>query len=287
VAILPPEKEDDCTQVRVRVKYKDLIMHPTAQRALRPHWVRDLKKKFRLSVPVVAAVRYPRNGITQTLVVDGQHCSTAAKELGFGEEFVTMIIHTDVQSDKEAHDRFLDLNKRKGVSAIDTYRNEVGAEHPNIVEIEEVLANHGLHVGQGMTDGILRCPAVLVSVHRRIGQSDMNMLFHIIGGAWGYVTASLEGLIVEGLGQVILSCPGLNPKRMAERLKRVAPPTIIGAAKAQAMVKCRLAVAVAQVIIQQYNVGLKNDDNRLVFRVVSRGQEGAQRKREATGKAVM
>jgi hypothetical protein len=195
----PHSEGDEDTQIRIRVRYKDLIIHPTAQRKLEQSWVETLKKDFRPGVAVLRAVRYMRNGVMQTLVVDGQHSLRAAMELGLGEKYVTVIIHTEVQDDEQAHDLFLILDRKRKISAISKYRNQVGARYVAATEIETVLDAHGLKVQEGGGEGAIRCPAALFAIHRRLGMLPMNRLFQTVGEAWGYVESSLEGTILDGL----------------------------------------------------------------------------------------
>jgi hypothetical protein len=72
---------------------------------------------------------------------------------------------------------------------------------------------------------------------------------------------------------VIRSCGDrLDDKRMADRLRRYpgGPVNLLSTAKGFGTLNCRTSQMVAMLIVHQYNVGLRTDDKRLVFKVTSR-----------------
>ncbi len=245
----------------IKVRADSLTPHPLAQRNLVPAKINRLMQNLDLdAIGVLHVVEYEiKNKGKGLWIVDGQHRWDVLMKHGFGEWLVEVKIHLDVTDDARASDLFLKLNDRSPVSPFDKFKNGVIAGLPEAVGAQAVAKKYGLRIGPTGDDGQLACVSTLKKLWAVDEGGCLSRTLGVITASWGTRAEALEGKLIEGLGLVLSTFNGKidDPVVVKKLAKRQGGPSgLIGDAKGLvALRKTTLARAVAECVIEAYNVG--------------------------------
>jgi hypothetical protein len=237
----------------------DVVVDQVVQRSLDKNWVDRLVENWDDAKMGVPEVSRREKGDYAT---DGQHRLEALKALGRGNERFAMQVTPSEGREDEAK-RFISRNaENRRPHAIDIFRIQFVAGDPQVVAIQDVLAEHALHVDTGVTQrGVIACVSALRSVYRQGGSDLLDRTLTVIGDAWDGEPASWNGGIVKGVA-LILHKRGseVDMVDMSRKLGvNITPNRLIGKSRtlAEAWSKS-LALAVADVVLGIYNSGKRS-----------------------------
>jgi hypothetical protein len=242
----------------IKVKAKDLVVHPIVQRALLPGRVSHLVKSMDIdAIGVMHAVQYPINGVNNTWVIDGQHRLAALMEHDFGDLEIEVKIHLDCQDDARAAELFLLLNDRAKVSPYDSFLNEIKANNAAAIIINRTVRELGLEIARSKGDHRLSCISALKALYAEDHGRSLRDTISIITKAWGTESAALEGKIIEGVGIVVARYrTAIEYENLIQKLSSYPgrAAAFLGDAKAlSSMRRMPLTKCVAERVIETYN----------------------------------
>jgi hypothetical protein len=247
----------------IRVEVKNLKIHPSAQRLHSPAKVKALVEAFDLdAIGTIHAVECTIGGVHGIWVIDGQHRVLALLEIGFGEYPVDVYIHQDVQTEPQACDKFLKLNKRAQVNPFDTFLNEVHANHPASVGAMRCLEERKLAVARTTADGRLSCVRTLTALYNADEGKSLKLTLDTVLSAWGSIASAIEGKVIEGIGLVYRTYNGtVDQPTLVKKLAKYpgGPSALLGDAKGiRTHRNVALSRAVGECIVETYNVGRRS-----------------------------
>lgn len=247
----------------LRVRADELAVHPTAQRAIIKAHLKYLTEKLDFdALGTVHVVKYAIRGKTKMWIVDGQHRHQALIANGVGEWIVDVMLHEDITDDAGANKLFLKLNTRKGQTALERFRAAVRAGYPEETQIAKIVKRHELAIKPGTADRCIACVGTLVEIYGHDQGQTLDLTLCILRDAWGFISASLEGVIVNGLARVLI-----------EHARKIDMPVLVqklakypgGAAGLHGAAKGRLhyrrtsvSRCVIEIIIETYNSGRRS-----------------------------
>lgn len=187
-----------------RMKVRDLIEHPVVQRTIvRTTLQRIIDHMDLNALGVLHAVYYGRNGQdAKIMIVDGQHRLKALNQKGFHDLNVLVEVHYEVNDDAGAAALFLRLQNRSSIDTYSKFKIQCESGEPAAIGTVAVTKFNNLEVGSQCGDGKVACVASLMKLWN-VDQG--NVLSETLGtliAAWGPSASSLEGKLVEGLGNV-------------------------------------------------------------------------------------
>jgi hypothetical protein len=242
----------------IKVKARELVVHPIVQRQFLPHRHNHLVKEMDLdAIGVLHAAQYPINGITQIWIIDGQHRLSALMEHDFGDLEVEVKIHLDCQDDARAAELFLMLNDRAKVSPYDSFLNEIKANKADAIVINRIARELGLEIARSKGDHRLACISVMKTLYQEDHGRSLKDTIMIITRAWGTEGAALEGKLIEGIGLVVSRYrTAIEYEALIGKLSSYPgrAAAFLGDAKAlSGMRRIPLAKCVAEKVIETYN----------------------------------
>jgi hypothetical protein len=242
----------------IKVKAKDLMVHPIVQRALLPGRVSHLVKKMDIdAIGVMHAVQYPINGVTNIWVIDGQHRLAALMEHDFGDLEIEVKIHLDCHNDARAAELFLLLNDRAKVSPYDAFLNEIKASQADAIIINRIARELGLEIARSKGDHRLACISVLKALYAEDHGRSLKDTINVVIKSWGTEAAALEGKIIEGVGMVVSRYrTAIEYETLIAKLSSYPgrAAAFLGDAKAlSGMRRVPLSKCVAEKVIETYN----------------------------------
>jgi hypothetical protein len=249
----------------VYIAAEDLKPHPSAQRRLSPAQVKRIMNDLDLdAIGTIHVVEID----DQTWIVDGQHRWSALMRHGFGDWKVRCEIHEDATDHARASALFLRLNNRALVGVFDRWQNEVQAGDPIAVGAKKVAESFGLRVALQKGDGIIACVAALKRIYAIDDGATLKDVLGILADAYGLTSDATEGKLLDGLAVVSSKFNGtLDRPTLTKKLAKYpgGAPSLIGDAKGLLrMRRCSMANAIAEVVIETYNVG-RRSENRLTL----------------------
>jgi hypothetical protein len=231
------------------------------QRARRPGWEATEAKRFDPIALGVFHVSRRRRATT----IDGKTYSPGLYLIdGLGRFWlcqtanyskpVDAMVYENLTIKAEA-ELFLQLNRKTNHRPLDTFRIAVVAGEPREVAINEILARHGLAVGDAARSGQVRAVRSLANVYS-LGGAALNLALGVIVNSWGSAGTSFDGAILEGVGKVCAAHPKLDIRGLSERLARVPNGAVGCKLKAEGYRSIKggsLADACAAFVIDHYN----------------------------------
>lgn len=247
----------------IYVAANDLKPHPSAQRRLSPAQVKRIMADLDLdAIGTVHIVEIDG----QLWIVDGQHRWSALMRHGLGEWKVRCEVHEDATDHARASALFLRLNNRALVGVFDRWLNEIQAGDPIATGTQKIVEGRGLRIALQTGDGIIACVAALKRIYALDNGETLKDVLDILSGAYGLTPASVEGKLIEGLALVSSKFNGtIDRQILAKKLAKYpgGASSLIGDAKGlMRMRRATMSRAVAEVILETYNVG-RRSENRL------------------------
>lgn len=225
--------------------------------------VERIKKDFNPNAVGVIDVSRRKDG--QVVVLDGMHRVQAIKELTDGAGTILCKVHEGLTLQEEAA-MFLDLNMGDRPTSIDKYRVSVVKGDPVATAIEELVTAYHWEVNAQAGKGHINAVQALERLYRLSEkmEAEPNLLqsfLLVVTRAWGDDRYATQAPLVEGLGRFLAEHTSqIDMDRLVDKLKnyRGGPQTLIAEATQVANLrKMRTSMAVADLITQQYNRGIK------------------------------
>lgn len=246
----------------IRIEAQKLIIHPRAQRELRPAKLKQLMSEMDLdAIGVLHGVEYEIDGVTAIYIVDGQHRLRALLDLGLGEWIVEVKVHLDIKDDARSSEIFLKLNNRVPVHPFDKFDNARKAGHADAIGITKIVTDHHLKISRQGASSNLTCVTALTTVFAYDGGQALTNTLDTCIQAWGRTAAALEGKLIEGIGILYKTYNGSIERPVL--IKKLAKypggaSGLIGDARGMRQYrKASVSHCIAERIIEVYNLGRK------------------------------
>lgn len=237
------------------------IAWPEAQRGQSEAHILDLAENWKdAACGFIKVCRLPDDTYH---VVDGKH-RTEAKQLHYDDISVLMDCEiVDANNAKEAAEIFTLANKRLVVNALTIFKNNVTAEVPAAVEINNLTMSLGFKVAHGQTGHNISAVQVLRNVYA--GKNGKTVLLHVltcVRDIWQFRHAdATEGSILKGFAAFVEAFhPDIDYKRLIRVVKKEHDPvSLIGAGKSNRKGSVKnTAKGIKIELIDLYNNGLRS-----------------------------
>lgn len=241
------------------IRARDLTIHPTAQREVVPHWLKELRANLDLNaLGVFHAVRYRTvDGTLLTELVDAGHRHRAIMEEGYGDIFVDVKVYTYVKTDAAASELFLGLNRHKAVGSFPKYWNALQAGEPAALGAKAVATRNGLRIQESAADGAINCVTALMKLWSIDAGKTLDKALKTCVSAWGPVISAVDGKLISGIGAVYKTyADKVDQAGLIARLAKfpAGPSALLGRARGQAQLTgTTLTSAVAAIVVDIYD----------------------------------
>lgn len=193
-------------------------------------------------------------------VVDGNHRRLAALEGGRGDQKALCEVFRGLTRDEEAA-LFLARNDAKKIKPTDRYKAGLVAGDPICVGVRDTLAEHGLVVRPGGSDGCVQCVSEVLKLYER-DPALLDEVCAVLVESWGTRAAALERIPVASMGVVLGRFNGeVDRGALAKKLAkyRGGPAALAGDARGLHDYKPISVVrAAAEIIVDTYNRGRRS-----------------------------
>jgi hypothetical protein len=190
-------------------------------------------------------------------VIDGQHRVRAAMEQGLGDTKILCHVYVGLTVEEEAR-KFLALNDIRAVSSLDRYRAGLVANDPVCVGVRDTLAAHGLRIGSGDSDGVVRCVGRAVALYERDPRL-LDSVAAVLTESWGSRATAFDQVVFAGVGTVVGAYNGeLDRRALVRKLSgyRGGPSALAGDARGLADIRpISVTRACAEIVVDSYNKG--------------------------------
>ncbi len=238
---------------RVEVRRLDLLTtDPDVQRPLDDVRVHRIAKNFRFEafgVPVAS-----RRDDGQEVLLDGQHRVAAAREAGFANTGVKVMVYQGLTRIQEA-ELFRLLNDTKHPTALDLFLVALVERKPEELAINDIIAESGLKVARS-GDKAFKAVSAARQVYN-LGPDTLRRALYVLTNAWGTNALAVDSRLVQGVGRVVFRYNGaLDAKRMVTSLAKYpggAAGTIGAARQLSSIRSVPVTEAVADIVVQAYN----------------------------------
>jgi len=192
-------------------------------------------------------------------VVDGQHRALAAALRGIEE--VPCLVFEGLELKDEAAS-FVNIQRRKPISPVTTWKANLVAEEPNTVGAQTIMARYGFAVASKMESGshtITRSAGLMLRLYQ---YGELVDVLHFLTACWPkhrLIGSAAIIRAVAGFLQIYRSNPSLSAASMMERFKDSGPDHINQ--KARGLLEygssSSMVNALVLVMTQVYNKGLR------------------------------
>lgn len=230
--------------------------------------VEDMKRNWNPHAVGIATVSRRSHG--QQIILDGAHRWTVLKELTDNQG--TMICHVfiDLSSTEEA-ETFLALNNTTKPLLLDKFRVRVTMGDIDAVRINDIAKSYGWEITRTPGNHHIQAVGVLekiwdLSKELEADPDILSLTMLVVTRAWGTNRSSGHGAILEGVGQVIgehharIDIQSLIVK--LSEYKGGAATLHAEAAQLAGIGRRRVAMCVAELVVEQYNRGRRVGSNK-------------------------
>ena len=238
------------------IPYKDLAVDPRYQRGLTLAHLKSMEDNWDERFVGVLSVVQRSNGTL--VVIDGQHRTAAALNLGKGRELVRCQVITDLDNEQIEALMFEMLNRQAKVDGHSIYKSEVFRDQPEAEAIEATLRSFGLKAGRAQVAGTLKA----IETVKGIFAKDPDLLtqtLRVIVSALGTEPESLQQNIIKGVSAFLGRYRGMrsfDEGQLISRLKEAGSADfLLGQAKAMYLAAGRGSKAsfIAEILLRLYN----------------------------------
>lgn len=214
----------------VRIPESQLHVNDDYQRNLNVALVDKIVEGF--DEALVDPVRVWKTGEDSYEIIDGQHTTEALRQLG--RRVIPCFVLNGSTTMEDAAAFFVKRNTgRKPLRPLEIFKADLAAKNPRAVAINKIVEEFGLRIASGVADGIAAIRKVQ-RVYDDAGPTGLRNVLTVITGAWDSSDKDrLHGNMILGIsGFIQHDNPDLE--KLIERLKRVAPVTLLRQAHAVA-----------------------------------------------------
>lgn len=175
-------------------------VRPEAQRDLNHPWADriatnlDLEKIGVFVVNKIGGVYW---------LVDGQHRRAALMAVGYGDQQVQCQVFENLTPSQEA-ERFLGLNNRKAIPALQYFRIAVFAGREREVTIDRLVRDLDCAVTTDRVEGAIGAVGTLIRIYDRSGPQVLARTIRLIRDAWG--TPGFDAYVLDGIALLCGRC---------------------------------------------------------------------------------
>lgn len=203
----------------------------------------------------------------QYAILDGQHRVAAANLKGLYE--LPSLVFIDLTYEEEAalYVKFATVNQQ---SSLDKFKARVEAREPTALDIVDLLDSCGsLYIAyNGPADHGIQAVSLLENLYRKNGRAHLRHVLTTIYRTWQGTQRAYTYSVVQGISAFLLRYEGLTVQddgvkldwqRLTQILQRMTPEGLIAkATQLQGLMsKEKAASAAGQIILHEYNKGLK------------------------------
>lgn len=201
-------------------------------------------------------------------ILDGQHRIATANLKGVRQVPARVFIDLSYEEEAALYVKFATVNQQ---SPMDKFRARLEAKEPLALDIVDVLYSvGGLHVGIGQQDHTIQAITVIEGLYRRVGRAHLRHVLTTIYRTWQGTPRAYTHPILSGISSFLLRYEGLTEKddgvkldwqHLISTLAHMTPESLIakGTQLQGLMSKEKAASAVGQIILHEYNKGLKKN----------------------------
>lgn len=164
----------------IKMRADKLKIHPVVQRRQVASRIKHIVENCDFdALGIIHLTNYPREGIKELLVIDGQNRIAAIMQLGLGEWEVSCRVHDDITNDADAWLRALQINDASPWGPYDKFMGMVGAPIGSFAAAKgayEICAKHGLEISNHQKVGTIICVRTL---RKRLGQCVAQEIINI------------------------------------------------------------------------------------------------------------
>jgi hypothetical protein len=251
----------DSTYAEIAVS--DLDTDSRIQRPLDPNKVGTMVKNF--NPDAVGTITVSRRKDRSNIIVDGQHRVEVVRRVTGAMGSVYCRVFTGLTLLQEAM-MFLALNNTTKPRYVDKYKVRVTAGDEVAIAINEIVKPYGFAVTGTVGNGNINAVAALERVYKLSQEieADPNLVqltVLVINSAWGQDRHGVQGPIMEGIGRFLGEYgSSIELDRLIDVLKnwRGGPEGLTVQMRTwKSAKKVRAPMAVADIITDAYNVGLR------------------------------
>lgn len=178
-----------------------LTLDERIQRAIRPGHLKTMTSNLDLDALGVIIVSRRDDGTLA--VLDGQHRIRALANAGMGEWLVTCKVFDGLTIPEEAG-LFRRYNTTSKTNALEDLLKAIVEGEPEAVAINKIARRNGLTIALQSGPGKIACATAMRKVFRagEMGPAALGFALHVGVQAWGAHSDSVDGHIVQGLGDL-------------------------------------------------------------------------------------
>lgn len=249
-----------------RLRGSELFVDPAVQRTEEAAHVTRLAREWRDEF--VGVLIGSRRADDKVYILDGfqRVLAKTNRQAQPDYEFVVQV-YTGLTVQQEA-EIFLAHNRgRKSVSPYARFRVALTAGDPVAVALNEVVTSLGLFVGTRSTANTLSCISTMERIVGQMGKDiehqaqELRWVLEMYRSVWGTTSDYWRTELVEGLAifhKKYGTDPHYSDARLLKCLRTATVTQMLAAAKARALGSNRPSHAVAEVIQEMHDKGLKN-----------------------------
>lgn len=229
------------------------------QRPLDERRVRRMQAEFDPSL--LGVLEVSARADNRYAVIDGGHRwqTLAALDTDGAATAAWCKVHFGLTVEQEAA-LFHDIDSsRRALTGWDRWKARRAAEDPLVLDVEAVLAEHGLRTGdKTRQDGVVRAVGACEAIVNRGGVSLLRDTLEVILAAWGRDSEALIRPPLEGVAAVLSAYDRteLNLEHMVRQMQTLTPRQVQARANARREAQSgTLPRLVAGVLVDTYNTG--------------------------------
>lgn len=194
----------------IKVRIRDLHIHPKAQRAPVPALVKRIAENLDLdSIGVLHGVQYKRGNSNRLLIVDGQNRIAAIKTRAETSKFddlldweVDVLVHLEIKTEAQACQLFIELNEKRTVERFYKFNALVVAADPSARAIKHYCDEFGLRIVRGKNDGGICCIVQLENAYKLDAGLSLRKALRTVTEAWDRDANAVDGKMISGLSLI-------------------------------------------------------------------------------------
>jgi len=240
-----------------KVKPNDLGVDMTYQRDLVDAKVNAIVKNYNPKALGVVILSIRENG--DLFIIDGAHRIAAMKKMGLGNDDVNSIVYFNLTLAQEA-ELFVLLNENRTKPKRSALHNAAQAGDSSSMEIEDVLANLSLKVGDKPGTGIVRAIGMLHKVNEKIGKVNLEKVLRILRDAFGNHSSAFQSEFVMAMSMIVVKYKSFDEARMVKTLSALGDPTYLINKASNASIKkspLNKQITLASMVLDSYNSKLR------------------------------
>jgi hypothetical protein len=211
-----------------------------------------------LGKPLVVAILKKNGDGYNYICADGQHRIEAVKiALGDDQRIECEVIVGDVTLAAKLYRGRNDIRRPR---VVDRFLAGITAQHPETVQINNIVKSHDLRIGRSQTDGTLACVSALVRIYRIDQGALLHAILSIVISAWGLKADALNGDVMSGLAMLCRRYPNVDKARLVTKLASTssAAAGVLGRARTfRDAMGNSLPTNVARALVAMYNTGMR------------------------------